>query len=113
MRGRKTTYGLVAAALAWCGLAQAQVDLSMLDADMAGPRTQVLVLGSVHLSQLPEDAEFDRASLQPLLRKLVAYAPAVITLDALSGETCDLMRRHPPVYLPACVDPSCLDTALA
>ena len=113
MRGRKTTHVLVAAALAWCGLAQAQVDLSVLDAEMAGPRAQVLVLGSVHLSQLPEDAEFDRASLQPLLRKLVAYAPDVITIEALSGETCDLMRRHPAAYLAADVDHYCPDTALA
>jgi len=112
MRGRKTTYAL-AAALAWCGLAQAQVDLSMLDSDMAGPRARVLVLGSVHLSQLPEGTEFDRASLQPLLRKLVAYAPDVITIEALSGETCDLMRRHPAVYLPSDVDHYCPDTALA
>ena len=47
-------------ALAVPAMAQAQVDLSVLDAHMAGPRTQVLVLGSVHLSQLPKGVEFGR-----------------------------------------------------
>ena len=101
------------AALAWCGLAQAQVDLSVLDQDMAGPRTQVLVLGSAHLSQLPEGAHFEPESLQPLLQRLVAYRPDVITIEALSGETCDLMSRHPKVYLPEDVDAYCPDTKLA
>src|SRR5690606_41766017 len=100
MKGRKTTPVLVAAALAWCGLAQAQVDLSVLDSDMAGPRTQVLVLGSVHLSQLPEGADFDPATLQPLLQRLAAYRPDGITIEALSGETCDMMKRQPTVHLP-------------
>ena len=104
---------VLATALAWCGFARAQVELSVLDDRMAGPRTQVLVLGSVHLSQLPEGTEFDRASLQPLLQKLAAYAPDVITIEALSGETCDLMRRHPAVYLPGDVDHYCADTTLA
>src|SRR5690606_38701654 len=112
MKKRLATHAL-AAALAWCGLAQAQVDLSVLDGDMAGPRTQVLVLGSVHLSQLPEGTDFEPASLQPLLQRLVAYGPDVITIEALSGETCDLMRRHPAVYLAEDVDTYCPDTAPA
>src|SRR3546814_15611426 len=80
---------------------------------MACPRSQVLVLGSVHLSQLPEGTDFDPASLEPLLQRLAAYKPDVITIEALSGETCDLMRRHPAVYLPSDVDHYCPDTARA
>lgn len=99
MKKRLARYGL-SAALLCSGIAQAQVDLSVLDRDMAGPRTQVLVLGSTHLSQLPEGADFEAESLQPLLQKLVAYKPDVITIEATSGETCDLMARHPTVYLP-------------
>ena len=112
MTKRLATYGL-ATALAWCGMAQAQVDLSVLDKDMAGPRSQVLVLGSVHLSQLPEGTDFEPASLQPLLQRLAAYRPDVITIEALSGDTCDLMRRHPAVYLADDVDTYCPDTAPA
>jgi hypothetical protein len=41
--------------------AQAQVDLTVLDRDMVGPRAQVLVLGTVHLRELP--AGFNPASL--------------------------------------------------
>ena len=35
-------------------MAQPNVDLSKLDTGMAGPRAQVLVLGSVHLSGMPK-----------------------------------------------------------
>lgn len=112
MKKQLVLYGL-SAALIWSGIAQAQVDLSVLDKDMAGPRTQVLVLGSVHLSQLPEGADFEPESLQPVLQRLVAYKPEVITIEALSGETCDLMKRHPTVYLPEDVDNYCPDTEAA
>lgn len=98
------------ALLAPC-LAQAQVDLSQLDAEMAAPRTQVLVLGSVHLSQLPTGSDISAARLQPLLERLAAYAPTIITVENLSGETCDLMRRHPAVYLPEDSASYCPDTA--
>lgn len=86
-----------------CGLAaaipfavQAQVDLGALDRDMAGPRAQVLVLGTVHLSGLP--ASFDRASLDGVLDRLAAFKPAIITIEAESGEECDLAARHPAKY---------------
>lgn len=73
--------------------ARAQVDLSTLDDAMPGPRTQVLVLGSVHLSQ--DGAKtFDPATLRPVLERLAAYRPDIVTIEALSGETCDLMRRR-------------------
>ncbi|AGI08005.1 Hypothetical Protein XCAW_02216 [Xanthomonas citri subsp. citri Aw12879] len=59
-------------------IAQAQVDLSRLDAEMAAPRTQVLVLGSVHLSQLPKGSDIGAARLQPLMDRLAAYKPTII-----------------------------------
>ncbi|MBB3845296.1 DUF5694 domain-containing protein [Xanthomonas arboricola] len=94
-------------------IAQAQVDLSQLDAEMAAPRTQVLVLGSVHLSQLPKGIDIGAARLQPLMDRLAAYAPTIITTEDLSGETCDLMRRHPAVYLPEDTTTYCPDTSEA
>lgn len=78
--------------------AQAQVDLGALDRDMTGPRAQVLVLGTVHLSELPEG--FDPAALSGLLDRLAAFRPDVITIEALSGEECDLAARHPEKYGP-------------
>ncbi|WP_225970108.1 DUF5694 domain-containing protein [Xanthomonas hortorum] len=92
-------------------IAHAQVDLSQLDAEMAAPRTQVLVLGSVHLSQLPKGSDIGAARLQPLMDRLAAYKPTIITVENLSGETCDLMRRHPAVYLPEDSATYCPDTS--
>ncbi|MCE4354247.1 DUF5694 domain-containing protein [Xanthomonas hortorum] len=99
MLKRRALYWIGLALVAPC-IAHAQVDLAQLDAEMAAPRTQVLVLGSVHLSQLPEGSDVSAARLQPLLDRLAAYAPTIITTEDLSGETCDLIRRHPAVYSP-------------
>ncbi len=74
----------------------AQDFLSRLDKDMPGPRTQVLVLGSIHLSGLPK--EFNPTALGPVLDRLAAFKPDVITIEALSGESCDLFDRHPAIY---------------
>lgn len=53
--------------------------------------TQVLVLGTPHLSGI------DRLRpewLEPLLVRLQAWKPDVITIEALSGPECDLLRRY-------------------
>lgn len=86
----------LALGLALAGTAMAQVDLSTLDKDMAGPRTQVLVLGTVHLSELPKD--FDPKALDSLLDRLAGFKPEIITIEAIGGEQCDLAARHPSVY---------------
>jgi hypothetical protein len=96
--------------LSSAGFAQARVDLSTLDAAMAGPRTQVLVLGSVHLSQGGPET-FDPAALQPLLQRLAAYKPDIITIEGLPGETCEVMR-HRAAYRQA-IEDYCPDTAPA
>lgn len=90
--------------------AAAQVDLSTLDAEMPGPRTQVLVLGSVHLSGMPKD--FKLESLDPVLDKLAAFEPGVITIEAISGEQCDLAARYPTIYGETLAD-YCADPAMA
>ncbi|QOW20730.1 hypothetical protein INQ41_02310 [Lysobacter ciconiae] len=92
-------------ALGWLGVAQAQVDLSALDKDMAGPRAQVLVLGSVHLSEMAKG--FQPESLELVLERLAAFKPEIITIEAISGESCDLMARHPTVYGPERISPYC------
>jgi hypothetical protein len=73
-----------------------QIDLTHLDKGTTGPRAQVLVLGSVHLRDKPDG--FKPESLDPVLDRLAAFKPDIITVEALSGETCDLVARHPSVY---------------
>jgi hypothetical protein len=110
MKRRLTLCGLLVA-LVWAGLAQAQVDLSGLDRDMAGPRAQVLVLGTAHLSGMPDS--FKPQSLEPVLARLVAFKPDVITIEAIPGESCAMMARHPDVYDPESIAPYCSSTQAA
>jgi hypothetical protein len=95
---RSAAWMLTLAALAGTGAAAAQthVDLSELDRGMAGSRAQVLVLGSMHLSSLGKD--FKPESLEPVIERLAAFKPQIITVESISGESCDLMARHPVVY---------------
>ena len=93
MRWTKWTLAILAAApLA----VQAQGHLATLDRGMAGPRAQVLVLGTVHLGALPPG--FQPAALDGVLDKLAAFRPDIITIEAESGEECDLAARHPAKY---------------
>lgn len=75
--------------------AQAQVDLTSLDRDVAGPRSQVLVLGSVHLSEMPKD--FREKTLEPVIERLAAFKPEIITIERLPGDECE---RYFAVYGP-------------
>lgn len=86
------------AALALPLAAQAQVDLAGLDRDMTGPRTRILVLGTVHLGEHEDD--FRPEKVAGLLDRLAAYRPDYVTIEALSGEQCDLAHRHPAYYDP-------------
>jgi hypothetical protein len=97
--------------MAACGSARADVDLSVLDASMAGARAQVLVLGSVHLSGMSK--EFKPASLEPVLARIAAFRPDVITIENIPGEGCDLLARHPAGYPPDNVAPYCNETGAA
>jgi hypothetical protein len=76
--------------------AQAQIDLTVLDRDMVGPRAQVLVLGNMHLSGMPKG--FNPASLDGVLDRLAAFRPDIITVEDLPGEECDLAARRPAKY---------------
>jgi len=98
-------------ALAWSGMTQAQVELPALDKHVTGPRAQVLVLGSVHLSELPDN--FKPESLEPVLARLAAFRPNVITVEQISGEGCDLMARHPTIFAPEDVAQYCRATDAA
>jgi hypothetical protein len=75
---------------------QAQGTLKGLDRDMVGPRSQVLVLGSVHLNGMP--VSFNPAALDGVLDRLAAFRPDIITIETENGEECDLAARHPAKY---------------
>jgi hypothetical protein len=91
-KSTKWMWGLIAA-LPFA--AQAQVDLSKLDRDMVGPRAQVLVLGTLHLSTLKN---FRPASLDGVLDRLAAFKPEIITIEQLPSDECDLAARQPAKY---------------
>ncbi|WP_229223683.1 DUF5694 domain-containing protein [Duganella sp. sic0402] len=76
--------------------AQAQGHLATLDRDMVGPRSQVLVLGTAHLSNMPKS--FNPAALDGVLDKLAAFKPDIITVEDEPGEDCDLAARQPAKY---------------
>ena len=62
----------------------------------AGPPTEVLTLGSPHLSQIATTVT--PAMMGPLLDKLAAFRPSLITAENVSGEQCDQLRRYATNY---------------
>lgn len=72
------------------------LDPSDWRSDVVGPRTKVATLGSIHIGEL--GATFDPVTLEPLLNKLAAFNPTIITHEGLSGEQCELVLRHEKIY---------------
>lgn len=68
------------------------------DAPVAGPKTKVMTLGSFHLSQRKP---FDPQWLEPLMARLVAFHPDIITIEAVAGEQCEMMKVNPDRYADA------------
>ncbi|RYG15278.1 hypothetical protein EON82_26395, partial [bacterium] len=58
--------------------------------------TQVLVIGTPHLSGVPDG--FDPAVLEPVLARLETFAPDIITIEALSGESLETLRDYRGIY---------------
>ena len=95
-----------AAAQAW----QPDFNASAFKGPASGPANEVLVLGSPHLSQLPNT--FQAASLTLLNERLAAWKPQAIAIEAVSGPQCDFMRRYLARYKDS-IDSYCRDTAPA
>jgi hypothetical protein len=72
------------------------IGLTSLDKGMVGTRTRVMTLGTVHLELLTPPPK--TGALDALLDKLAAFNPQIITIEAISGEQCDLAARNPSVY---------------
>ena len=77
-------------------------------AELAGEPAQVLVLGSPHLSQLPQ--KLDPALLGPLLDRLARFRPDVIAIEGISGEQCEILKQFKWQHADAW-DTYCWDTA--
>ena len=62
----------------------------------AGPPTRVLTVGTAHLAGLPVPVDHTMTSL--LLDKLSAFEPDIITVEVVSGEQCDTLKRYAGSY---------------
>lgn len=76
--------------------AQDRFDPRSYQRRVSGQTTQILVLGSPHLSGTPEG--WDSALLEPLLDRLAAFRPDVITIEALSGQSFSSLWQYRPIY---------------
>lgn len=74
----------------------------------AGQPNQVMVLGSPHLSGLPNSFRLEMVG--SLVSRLVAWRPTAVTTEASSGLLCHAMRHQPARYGKEnpkyCFDPS-------
>lgn len=82
----------------------------LADAAVREPRTELMVLGTPHLSMMPPD--FDRARLEPLLARLASWRPRMIMIEAVGGAQCDYLRAFAAFY-PGVADDYCPDTSAA
>ena len=60
------------------------------------PPTKVLTIGSTHLGQL--NVTVTPEMLVPLLDKISAFKPEIITHEGISGEQCDVLKRYGTRY---------------
>lgn len=90
--------------------AENNFDPSRLKGPRSGPKNQILVLGTVHLSGLPSSFQPDKLGL--LLERLAAWQAQTIVVESLSGLQCEAMRHYPQRYLESVKD-YCWDTRIA
>lgn len=69
------------------------LDFSGVDPELAVPPTQIMVLGTAHLSNYENDLYLD--DLEPLLERLEVYAPDIITIESSPGMTCQRAKSYP------------------
>ena len=100
------------AALLLCGLSNpaAAFDPRQHRAPVAGQPTQVMVLGTPHLSEM--DKSFDPATLSLLLDRLAAWKPDRIAVEGVSGQQCDMLRRY-KALIPDVAEQYCWDNGPA
>ncbi|HVZ99951.1 MAG TPA: DUF5694 domain-containing protein [Caulobacterales bacterium] len=90
------TFFLALLAAAAPALAQRAFDPRTYQERHVGAATQILVLGTPHLSATPET--FDPAVLEPLLARLAAFRPDAIAIEALPGRSIAQMWQYREAY---------------
>ena len=85
-------------------------DPSQFKGPQQGVQNQVLVLGTAHLSNMPETFKTD--TLTPLMDRLATWDPHIITIESVSGPQCHYMRDYPDRYKES-VEYYCWDPAPA
>ena len=99
--------------MAWAGTTAAQTPAfnpREWKDKQAGPPTEILTLGTPHLSQIA--VSVNSTLMTALLDKLAAYKPAVITVEDVSGEQCDHLKRYGGTY-PGSFDAWCASPEVA
>lgn len=82
-----------------------------LDDRPVGAANEVMVLGSPHLSQLPDS--FRSEMVEPLVSRLVEWHPTAVAVENSSGLLCDGMRRQPARYGARTLNSYCYDPTAA
>jgi len=87
---------------------QSAFDTSGLKGPVEGEPNKVMVLGTSHLSQMPDS--FDPGGLEPLIDRLASWGPDRIAVENQPGTLCHYMRsfasRHETALEYYCFDPS-------
>lgn len=81
-----------------------------LEDEGVGTPNMVMVLGTPHLSRLPENYRVEM--VQPLISRIVEWRPTAIAVENNSGLLCDKMRRMPERYEQA-IESYCFDPSIA
>ncbi|TCM21648.1 hypothetical protein EDF56_101317 [Novosphingobium sp. PhB165] len=76
----------------------------------AGWPNEVMVLGTPHLSDMPDT--FRLELVDPVVARLAAWRPTAIATEDMSGLQCDSLRRYPSRYAET-VEAYCPDPTLA
>lgn len=78
-----------------------------------GEANRVMVLGTAHLSGLPDPFRPDM--VDPLVGRLVTWKPSAVATEDIAGTTCDAMRRQGRRFADEveayCFDPSAANAA--
>jgi len=90
----KSIFGTLAIAMTLASCSNNDsLNFSGVDPALTVPPTQIMVLGTVHLSNYRDDLTLE--ALDPIMDRLEAYAPDVITIENSSGMTCNRARAYP------------------
>lgn len=90
----KSIFGTLAIAMTLASCSNdASLNFSGVDPALTVPPTQIMVLGTAHLSNYRDELTLD--DLEPLLERLETYAPDVITIENSSGMVCNRARAYP------------------